>query len=83
MNTISIGNDKLMVNNHQFVAKGQQEKSIKQKRGFIKTLEFWLLRSKHRRRLLELPDYLLNDIGLTREDVIREANKPFWENGIY
>ena len=39
------------------------------------------LRIKARRefnRLLELPDYLLKDVGLQRQDIEREAFKPFW-----
>ena len=35
-------------------------------------------RWQQRHALLELDDRLLADIGLTREDALREARKPFW-----
>ncbi|WP_104205359.1 DUF1127 domain-containing protein [Billgrantia saliphila] len=35
-------------------------------------------RSHSRRRLLELDERLLNDIGLDRSTARREASKPFW-----
>ena len=40
----------------------------------------WILCSGERRALRELVDdkRLLNDIGLTREQALREADKPFW-----
>jgi uncharacterized protein YjiS (DUF1127 family) len=38
----------------------------------------WNERSRQRHRLLELDDRLLRDIGLTRADVKREIDKPFW-----
>jgi hypothetical protein len=36
-------------------------------------------RAKQRRQLLSLSDERLDDIGLTRAQVIEEANKPFWK----
>ncbi|TGG93968.1 DUF1127 domain-containing protein [Natronospirillum operosum] len=33
---------------------------------------------KQKRVLMELPDYLLRDVGLTRYDVAEELNRPFW-----
>lgn len=42
----------------------------------------WLRRLKERRHLarmsLDYPCYLLRDVGLRREDLMREAAKPFW-----
>jgi uncharacterized protein YjiS (DUF1127 family) len=38
----------------------------------------WLERSRQRRRLGELSDHMLRDIGLTRADAWSEAEKPFW-----
>jgi uncharacterized protein YjiS (DUF1127 family) len=38
----------------------------------------WLDRSRQRRRLGELDDRMLRDIGLTRADAWAEAEKPFW-----
>jgi uncharacterized protein YjiS (DUF1127 family) len=42
----------------------------------------WLNRIRERRRLmglLQLPDYLLKDIGLQRHEIAREGLKHFWE----
>lgn len=44
----------------------------------LTTLREWEERARQRRRLSELDDRLLRDIGLTRADVNREAGKPFW-----
>jgi uncharacterized protein YjiS (DUF1127 family) len=38
----------------------------------------WLDRARQRRRLAELSDHMLRDIGLTRADVWAESDKPFW-----
>ena len=49
--------------------------------GWLRTLEFWIDRSHQRRQLgelAELNDYLLKDIGVSREEALREAEKPFW-----
>ena len=35
-------------------------------------------RGRTRRRLARLDPHLLEDIGLTRDDVVRECAKPFW-----
>jgi len=43
--------------------------------------ELWAERRSQRRALgdlAELNDHLLNDVGLTREQAVREAGKPFW-----
>ncbi len=42
------------------------------------TLRVWSQRVRERRRLGELDDRLLEDIGLTRERGRAEASKPFW-----
>lgn len=42
---------------------------------------FWAGRSRQRRQLgelAELDNYLLEDIGVSREEALREAAKPFW-----
>jgi uncharacterized protein YjiS (DUF1127 family) len=47
----------------------------------LRTLEVWIDRSHRRRQLgelAELNDYLLKDIGVSREQAMREAAKPFW-----
>jgi uncharacterized protein YjiS (DUF1127 family) len=38
----------------------------------------WQDRARQRRTLAELPEPLLRDVGLTREDVQAELRKPFW-----
>jgi uncharacterized protein YjiS (DUF1127 family) len=38
----------------------------------------WHDRSRARWDLLRLDDRMLSDVGLTRADVYREANKPLW-----
>jgi uncharacterized protein YjiS (DUF1127 family) len=42
------------------------------------TLLEWQERTRQRRQLSELDDRMLKDIGLTRADVAREVEKPFW-----
>ena len=44
---------------------------------FATVLE-WQERARQRYRLAELDDRMLKDIGLTRADVNREVEKPFW-----
>lgn len=44
---------------------------------------FWSGRVQNRVNLLKLPDYLLDDIGLSHEEVIKEIKTPFWKKGIY
>ena len=39
----------------------------------------WETRRTTRMDLLDMPEYLLRDIGLTREAAEAEAAKPFWE----
>ena len=38
----------------------------------------WRERSRERRQLAALSEVMLRDIGLTRADVERETQKPFW-----
>lgn len=49
------------------------------------TLDGWLIwlsgcldRGSQRRALSELDDHLLEDVGLTRLQALREASKPVW-----
>jgi uncharacterized protein YjiS (DUF1127 family) len=42
----------------------------------------WATRFRERRELmalLDLPDYLLKDIGIKRDDITREGVKHFWQ----
>lgn len=44
-------------------------------------IAIWIARSRQRKALGDLAvlnDYLLGDIGVTREEAFREAAKPFW-----
>lgn len=38
----------------------------------------WLERRRERRLLHQVSDHLLKDIGVSRAEVEREAQKPFW-----
>jgi len=42
------------------------------------TLTMWSERRRQRTDLANMPDAMLKDIGITRADVWREVNKPFW-----
>ena len=39
----------------------------------------WSERSRQRADLRDLNEHLLKDIGITRQQVLDEANRPFWE----
>jgi uncharacterized protein YjiS (DUF1127 family) len=36
-------------------------------------------RQRQRRRLLELEDHMLKDIGISRRQALEEGSKPFWK----
>ena len=42
------------------------------------TVLAWQRWHQERRHLLSLDDHMLRDIGLSRDDVAREVDKPFW-----
>ena len=46
----------------------------------LNTVATWIARSGQRWALRELAEEgrLLSDVGLTREQALREAGKPFW-----
>ncbi|UZE96580.1 DUF1127 domain-containing protein [Alkalimarinus alittae] len=48
-------------------------------RALIKKLIEYRQNAYQRRQLAQLPDYLLKDIGVTRADALKEAEKPFWK----
>ena len=47
-----------------------------------RVLRLWLARSVQRKELRDLlqEKHLLDDIGLSREQVLREVDKPFWRS---
>jgi uncharacterized protein YjiS (DUF1127 family) len=44
----------------------------------LETLSLWRARAGQRHRLRTLEGHRLRDIGVSREDALREAGKPFW-----
>jgi uncharacterized protein YjiS (DUF1127 family) len=38
----------------------------------------WRLRARSRRELMNLNDWILRDIGVSRYEAVSEASKPFW-----
>ncbi|GAB4366820.1 MAG: hypothetical protein Kow00114_25080 [Kiloniellaceae bacterium] len=44
----------------------------------VRTIEAWQARNELRARLRHMPDYLLRDVGLDVEAVLKETRKPFW-----
>ena len=41
--------------------------------------DVWLQRSIMRNQLGQLPDYRLEDMGISEEEAVIESKKPFWE----
>jgi uncharacterized protein YjiS (DUF1127 family) len=48
--------------------------------GLAALLRRWRQRAYERRALLSLSDRELRDIGITRLDALREAEKPIWRS---
>ena len=46
-------------------------------RGLDQLLE-WQDRARQRHQLASLESHILKDLGLSRADVVRESDKPFW-----
>jgi len=44
----------------------------------VEALATWQDRADGRHALLKLDDRMLRDIGVSRADAMREADKPFW-----
>lgn len=38
----------------------------------------WIVKARSRRKLASLDDRILKDIGVSPEEAMREARKPFW-----
>jgi uncharacterized protein YjiS (DUF1127 family) len=47
----------------------------------ITTLLRWQELARERRALMRLDDYMLKDIGISRAEAQREADRPFWDGG--
>lgn len=47
---------------------------------FCDTLLTWADRARQRRRLAQLDDYLLRDIGVSRAEVEAETSLPIWRS---
>jgi uncharacterized protein YjiS (DUF1127 family) len=45
----------------------------------IRQLELYSQRSRTRKHLLEMDDYALKDIGLSRQQALQEAERYFWQ----
>ncbi len=50
---------------------------------FVRNLYKWEKRVENRKKLLRIPAYLLDDIGLSKEELRKELKTPFWEKRIY
>ena len=48
--------------------------------GIYKRIQLWVMRSHTRAQLKKLSSEQLADVGLTREDVVIETKKAFWED---
>ncbi|MCB9948081.1 MAG: DUF1127 domain-containing protein [Rhodospirillaceae bacterium] len=44
----------------------------------VQTLHVWQERARARRQLAELDDHMLQDIGIDRDSLEHEIDKPFW-----
>lgn len=50
--------------------------------GLSATIRSWVARSRQRKALAELAernDYLIRDIGVSQDEALHEAAKPFWQ----
>jgi uncharacterized protein YjiS (DUF1127 family) len=47
--------------------------------GWVDTMASWLMRQQVRQDLSALDDRLLEDLGISREDALWQARKPFWK----
>lgn len=56
----------------------KQPSLLKRLSVLLKTFNQYRQNAQQRKQLAQLPDYLLKDIGVTRADALKEAEKPFW-----
>lgn len=47
--------------------------------GITHQLRCWYDVSRQRKQLMELDDRLLDDIGVSRDEALKEASRPFWD----
>lgn len=47
---------------------------------FVEALLAWQERARQRRQLALMDDRLLRDIGVSRAEIARETEKPFWRS---
>lgn len=47
--------------------------------GLLARLRFQMTNARHRRRLRDLGDHILDDIGIDRAAAEREASRPAWD----
>ena len=46
---------------------------------FFNRIQDWSERHRTRKRLYQMPDYILHDIGISRAEAETEWEKPFWQ----
>lgn len=46
---------------------------------WLRVIGIWMERRRQRATLGQLNDHMLADIGLSRDDVWQETEKPFWQ----
>ena len=63
---------------HASVERGAEAHRPRTIRGALTALRTWHRRARTRRHLRALDDQLLDDVGVSRTDATREADKPFW-----
>ena len=47
--------------------------------GLVRRIANMILLTRQRRRLADLSDHILNDIGISRDEARREADRPAWD----
>ena len=64
------------------VSDGGEDTAAGRIRRWRHTFAGWIARSRQRRALREIAertdDHLLKDMGVSRQEALREADKPFW-----
>ncbi len=63
----------------QYCTEIQDQPSLSLGKNILLIIKRWHQKSVTRRHLRDLPDYLLDDIGIDKQLAKKEADKPFWE----